>query len=1126
LLEVNLLGEIIIRLDGDAISRFRSQTEIALLAYLSHSGQAHNREELADLLWDTDSTSQSLSNLRTVLTRLRKQVGEYLIVTRKTVAVASQVHQQTDSARFQSLLAGVGKDVSAGSMNQLSQGLDLYTGGFMAGFSLPNSPRFNDGLVIEQERLRQLALNGFRQLADWQEAQGTFAAGVLTIQRWLALDPWDETAHQKLMRLLAYDGRTSEALGAYEKYSDLLQKEIGISPDPETVALYELIQSGSLTPPLIASAPLHNLPRPLLPLFGREQEIAKLKAHLLNPEYPLISVTGIGGIGKTSLALATGRELVSDEETLTNEARSFPDGIWFFPLESIDNDAPEKIKEEVAALIGGAMGIYFHAESDLWTQLLGQLANKNLLLILDNIEQFITVASDLILELLGAGEDIHLLTTSRTTLPLAASLAFPLDGLETPTDISEDALQNDSLRLFTERAARLPSPFDLEKNLAEVVEICQFLEGMPLGIELAAASLGRLMIGEIMPALKSNLRLINSTRYDLLPRQRTLHAVFEYTWKLLDPREQTLLAQISVFRGGFTRQAAEAVVRDTGPGLYNLHLHALLKFDDTGRFRMHPLLRQLANEKLSGTEFRETRDRHSSYFSGLIGSFETELRGGIGREALQTIFPEQANLRAAWGHAVETSQWQQIANCMDSAHYFFQRKALFSEERSLVDDAVHTLQPLVETGNVPLTSLLSRLLTLQAWGYHSLANFEEGIKTAEGACELAQSVKDAGLEAQARIAMGKLLFRDHAKALSQYEQVVALAKIAEEPFLEADGLCEIGNHLRWEGKVEQARESLEHALALCQSLPYKSGELYSQILLADLSMNQGKYSESITSYEQALQLSRLLGDVTKEALILGNMGVSLNALGDLVGTQRVQEESLATYRRLNLPIDEQILLGSLGHTTLQLGDYDCAEKQLTEALAIAIQTKDEFWQAWVKLRLGEMWHERGEIEKALSFIKEAFQTAEEVQNHVFQAAVLYHWGNLLLSQADWGGAGKKFQAAYDLWNKSGKAEQSTQALAGLAYVAYQQEKVTTAASHAEHLWQSWQESPARAERANLKLYWMLGLVWQGLKDRRFEIVREKSKALLRERSEKIEDEVARRMFLENVTVHRAILESW
>ena len=165
MLDVTLLGEITFRLEGKSISHFRSQTELALLAYLAHSGQALNREALADLLWDASTTGQSLSNLRTALTRLRKGVGDHLIVTRKTIAVTPSVYQKTDSARFQTLLADAGKERSAAAINQLRQGLDLYAGEFMPDFFLPHAPRFNDWLVIEQERLRQLAIRGYRQLA-------------------------------------------------------------------------------------------------------------------------------------------------------------------------------------------------------------------------------------------------------------------------------------------------------------------------------------------------------------------------------------------------------------------------------------------------------------------------------------------------------------------------------------------------------------------------------------------------------------------------------------------------------------------------------------------------------------------------------------------------------------------------------------------------------------------------------------------------------------------------------------------------------------------------------------------------------------------------------------------------
>jgi DNA-binding SARP family transcriptional activator/predicted ATPase/Tfp pilus assembly protein PilF len=1125
MLDVILLGETAIRLHGKPISRFRSQTEIALVAYLAHSGQAHSREALADLLWDASTTGQSFSNLRTALTRLRKQVGDHLIVTRKTIAVTPTIHQKTDSARFQALLSGAGKERSAAGIHQLTQGLDLYAGEFMAGFFLPNAPRFNDWLVIEQERIRQLALRGYRQLAGWQEEQGDFAAGVITIQRWLSCDPLDETAQEQLMRLLAYDGRIAEALGVYEKYRDLLQTELAILPAPDIAALYQSIQDGSLPTPEISPTPLHNLPRALTPLFGRKNEIEKLTNTLLNPGYPLVSITGVGGMGKTSLALATGRQLT------VRQPRPFKDGIWFISLEGIENDALEKVREEVAALVGQAMGLFFHGESDLWTQMLGQLASKNLLLILDNIEQFLTVASDLVLGLLEAGDGIHVLTTSRTTVPLAASFAFPLTGLETPTQVSAEALQNESVRLFAERAGRLPTSFYLEEHLSEVVSICQFVEGMPLGIELAAASLGKLMVDEIMPALTSNLHLLNSTRRDLPPRQRTFHAVFDYTWQLLDPREQALLAQTSIFRDGFTRQAADALLNDSSYSLYSLQHHALLSRDETGRFRMHPLLRQLAREKLNDPSrsdlAEQAQNRHAFYFTSLAQSFEKDLQYDEGRIAMQTLLLEQANLRAAWQHALQAGQWQLISNCLDSTHYFYQRKGFFNEEATLVDSAITAVQATLEENDISLTSLLSRLLTARAWSYLNLSQFENGIRTAERACQLAQSVENASIEAQARLAWAQILSTQHKHelAMAQFEQAVPLAKKAQNQILEADGWIGIGSQILWQADVNLAQEPLFHALELCRTLQYKPGEVEALILLGDLALRREDFALSVTYDEQALQLSRLLGDAAVEAEVLGSLGVGLTAVGDLVGSQTYHKEALDKFRQLTMPEKEQWLLGQLGYTTIKLGDYATAEQNLKDALTIARRIKDEFWQAWIKLRLGDVWHGLGKSEQALSIITEVYQTAEQLQNPRFLAAVLYQWGNVLLSQADWTQAEQKFQQAYDLWQRQGQTQNALLALAGLAYAAYQQEMLTTAAAHAEQIWQILQESPVLAERADLSLYWRLGMVWQGMGDSRADSLWKKARALLQQRSEKIEDTGARRMFLQNVPAHRAILNS-
>jgi tetratricopeptide (TPR) repeat protein len=172
-----------------------------------------------------------------------------------------------------------------------------------------------------------------------------------------------------------------------------------------------------------------------------------------------------------------------------------------------------------------------------------------------------------------------------------------------------------------------------------------------------------------------------------------------------------------------------------------------------------------------------------------------------------------------------------------------------------------------------------------------------------------------------------------------------------------------------------------------------------------------------------------------------------------------------------------------------------------------------------------MWNERGEADKALPFITEAFQIVEPLEQIPLESRILYDWGNVLVNQAEWVDAEQKFQRAYDLWLEREQTENTMLALAGLAYVAYQQEMQKDAAAHAEQLWGALQESPSLAERVDLTVYWMLGTVWQGLKDSRTEKLWEKARALLHQRSERIEEDGARQMFLQNVPVHRAILSS-
>ena len=380
-------------------------------------------------------------------------------------------------------------------------------------------------------------------------------------------------------------------------------------------------------------------------------------------------------------------------------------------------------------------------------------------------------------------------------------------------------------------------------------------------------------------------------------------------------------------------------------------------------------------------------------------------------------------------------------------------------------------------------------------------------------------------EAHARLIWARILARQnqHEPALTQFETVVALAQTSQNQMLEADGWIGVGSQKLWGAEVGSAQEPLSHALTLCQTLQYKLGEMETLTFLGTLAFRQESFALAVEYHERALQLSRHLGAIIDEAESLGSLGVCLTGQGNLVTSQTYYAEALAIFRRLNMPESEQWILGQMGYTAVRLGDYATAEQNLNEALASARQLKDLFWQAWTRLRLSEMWQERGEPDKALAVVTDAFETAVQVQNPRFESAVFYTWGNILLSKTNWADAEQKFQQAYNLKQQAGQIEQTTPALAGMAYAAYQQGKHGDAAAHAEQLWQTWQESPIWAERASLKLYWMLGLVWQGLKDSRTDVLWEKALDLLETRSKKISSEEAQKKFLEQVPAHRAIL---
>jgi predicted ATPase len=368
-----------------------------------------------------------------------------------------------------------------------------------------------------------------------------------------------------------------------------------------------------------------NLPAYVTPLIGRQEELAELQTLIHNPDCRLITILGPGGIGKTRLAIACARQelkaAIGDEGS-----HPFPDGVCFVRLESIDDAG--QITREIAQALN--LSVLSGEQADGWIdqQLLGYLHRKRMLLVLDNFEQLLAGVQT-IAELLQAAPGVRTLITSRERLRLQGEQVFPIEGLTYPRLATmDDPGSYTAIQLFIHSARRQHPEFELTaEKITALVQICHLLDGMPLGLELAASWVGLLTLEEINAEIQKNIGFLESDWVDLPDRHRSLLAVCETIWQLLQPAEQTLFARLYVFRGGFTRVAARKVAAAAVRDLQALRNKSILDYDRVHqRYRIHPYLRQYGAERLSKNPQEEfqTRDAHSAFFCA-----ELEKQGDI-----------------------------------------------------------------------------------------------------------------------------------------------------------------------------------------------------------------------------------------------------------------------------------------------------------------------------------------------------------------------------------------------------------------------------------------------------------------------------------------------------------------
>jgi DNA-binding SARP family transcriptional activator len=425
-LELSLLGTVAITLDGERVSGQVPAKSQALLCYLAVTGRRHSREKLAGLLWGDKPEARAKANLRKSLSSLRQWFEDALIITRQTVAFNHDSDYWLDVEAFESALAE--DEPASEELQPLREAVDLYRGEFLEGFSVRHALGFEEWVLQERERLRQMAIEGLHRLSEVCTVRGEYAAGIEYTNRLLALEPWQEKAHRQLMTLLARSGQQSAALAQYETCRRILAEELGVEPLPETQALYHRLKTRREASP-------DNLPPQTTPFVGRQAELVQIAHHLERADCHLLTLIGAGGIGKTRLALQAAGQALD----------AFADGVYFVSLVGISSP------EFLVPTIEEALGYPLSGEADPRRQLLNYLHQKEMLLVLDDFEHLLfspggnDSGRDLLLEMVGTAPKLKLLVTSRERLNLQAEWLLTLQGLPYPP--AEAALGEDSFCL-------------------------------------------------------------------------------------------------------------------------------------------------------------------------------------------------------------------------------------------------------------------------------------------------------------------------------------------------------------------------------------------------------------------------------------------------------------------------------------------------------------------------------------------------------------------------------------------------------------------------------------------------------------------------------------------------------
>jgi predicted ATPase/DNA-binding SARP family transcriptional activator len=976
-LDVRLLGGFGVAVNGReveaAVWRQKRAAALVKLLALEPTHRLH-RDQLIDALWPELDPAAAANNLRVALHHARRGLlaagaapGTFLDRDADVISLGPSHLVQVDVDAFTAAMEWAWRSSDPAAVETA---LDRY-----AGDLLPVD-LYDDWAEAPRTALRASYLTLLRRLAQLREQRGEHDQAIAALQRLLAVEPVDEEAHAALIRLFARSGRRRQAIDQCDLLVTLLERELGVDPQPATRELIASIREERFpaTAPPVESAPPtgradapattglpRGLPAPVEDLIGREREAAELRQLLATRR--LVTLTGPGGVGKTRLALAAARAA----------AAAFPDGVAFADL------APLEVAGLVLPTIARALGVQEVGGKSLLDRIAEQIGEGRVLMVVDNMEHVAT-AAPIVSELLAACPRLAALVTSRSRLRLLGEQEYPVQPLALPDipaahmqsrapALAEMALETvPAVALFTRRAQAARPDFALTgANARDVAEICHRLDGLPLAIELAAARVRLLSVAELLDQLERPLSVLTGGPRDAPARQRTLRATIAWSHDLLTPEEQDLFARLSVFAGGFTIEGVQGVVggeggdggkdgrgdrrastppeRSATPStpftssvldfLASLVDQSLVRQadgpDGTARLGMLETIRAYARERLefSGAA-DDVRRRHALHFLALAESAASELDGEDQAVWLDRLEREHDNLRQALTTLQDAGDGADELRMAAALWRFWWQRGYLSEGRR--------------------------------WLEHAL---EEGSEAAKATRATAHDGGGALAEAQG----------DLAAAAMHHEAALRLRRELGDRRGEARSLTDFGIIADKMGNPERAIELFTAALALARSEDDRPQLAACLANLGFVCLDRGDHQRAVVTFRESLELFRGLRDERNECYVLGGLGNLAFLAGDYAGASVLQEHALRLLRALG---DEQGIadtVADLGHIAQRMGELDRAEALYVEAQHRYLELGDLSGAAFTLVHLGRLSHLRGDGARAEALLQEGAHLA-------------------------------------------------------------------------------------------------------------------------------------------------------